>query len=154
MIEINLEKFRQLVEAKREENQRFRFFLEKQNPKPIDEIVHRLNREVTAKVDCVQCGNCCHNIRPVATDEELLQYVKPENLEELRYAYSIVCKNLNGNACTIYPNRYFECRAFPYLDRENFIQRIVGVLNNYELCPIVYHVVEELKLELNWKGNR
>jgi len=148
---INLEELKQLVNEKSEENKSFRIFLESQDPQKVDKIVQRLDREINPKIDCVECGYCCHNLRPVATDEELLKYVEPERLEELRYAEGIVCKNLDGNFCTIYKDRHFECRAFPYLDRDNFIKRIIGVMNNYEICPIVYNVVEALKVELEWK---
>lgn len=148
---VDLEKLKQLVNEKSEENKSFRVFLEGQDAKDVDKIVQRLYIEINPKIDCVECGYCCHHLRPVASDEELLKYVEPENLEKFRYAEGIVCKNLDGNFCTIYANRHFECRAFPYLDRDDFIKRIIGVLNNYQICPIVYNVVEELKVELGFE---
>ncbi len=147
---INLEELHKLVKEKKKENKSFRTFLESQDPVKIDKIVQGLDKEISPKIDCVECGYCCHNLRPVATDDELLKYLEPDKLEEFRYAEGIVCKNLDGNVCTIYPDRHFECRAFPYLDRDDFVKRIIGVLNNYEICPIVYNVVEGLKIELSW----
>jgi hypothetical protein len=37
------------------------------------------------------------------------------------------------------------------MDRTNFVNRTVGILQNYEICPIVFNVYESLKIELKWK---
>ena len=150
-LEINIVKLAETAKQKRDENIAFRIYLESQNVEEIDKIVHRLNDEVSAQIDCVECGNCCLNIRTSASEEVMLRFVKEEDIEKVKYVWGFACKNLDGKKCTRYQDRYHECRDFPYLDTDNFINRVHGVVQNYEVCPIVYYVYEGLKTELGWK---
>ena len=64
---------------------------------------------------------------------------------------SIPCHFLNDKICTVYEHRYSECREFPHLDRKNFKDRLFGTLIHYAMCPIIFNVVEELKIEAGFK---
>ncbi|WP_066631407.1 YkgJ family cysteine cluster protein [Labilibacter marinus] len=150
-LEIDLKRIDALSKQRREENIEFRFYLEGQDVEKIDNIVHRLNDEISSKIDCVECGNCCLNIRPAADEMVLARFVKDEDIEKVKYVWGFACKNLDGKKCTIYQDRYHECRDFPYLDTDDFIHRVHGVVQNYEICPIVFNVYERLKTELAWK---
>ncbi|MBN2778678.1 MAG: YkgJ family cysteine cluster protein [Bacteroidales bacterium] len=150
-IETSVEKIRQIAIDRNDENRSFREFLQLQNPDDIDKIVHALDAEITPLFSCVECGVCCNNVRPIATDEEMLKFVDEDKIDELRYEPGIVCKHLDGKKCTIYADRYDHCKQFPYLDQVGFVRRFSGVLFNYELCPIVFNVVEQLKLKLEWE---
>jgi len=151
-LETNLKNIEQIALQKKESHISFRAFLEGQDSEKIDEIVQRLDIVITPQIDCTECGNCCLNLRPVASYESLIRFVEPDKIEEVKYAMSIECKHLLEKKCTIYLDRPEECRAFPYLDRDEFTSRIVGVLQNYEICPIVFNVVESLKIELGWNN--
>ena len=147
-LERNIEKILRIALEKREENKTFRQLLQKQNANYVDALVNQLNDTIAAQIDCLECGNCCHNIRPIASDKVLINYVEPENIEKYKYSMGFACKNLDGNKCIIYSERYDECRMFPYLYRADFVLRLPGVLQNYEICPIVFNVVEQLKIKI------
>ena len=151
-IEINLETIAETAKQKLKENISFTHFLAVQDSDKVDKIMHRLNDEITPKIDCLDCGNCCRNLRPVANNEVLSQFVEPENIEAYKYLKGFACKNLDCNACTIYLDRPQECRSFPYLDRGNFVNRTYELLQNYEICPIVFNAFEGLKKELKWEN--
>ncbi len=150
-IETNLSNIHQIAQQNKDINYAFRTFLQEQDSDWVDTIVHRLNDEITPKINCLECGNCCRNLRPVASEKELIKYVHPAEIEKVKYAMAIQCKHLQGNACMIYEERHEECRLFPYMDRDAFASRFSGVLQNYEICPIVFNVVEALKVELAWE---
>ncbi len=54
---------------------------------------------------------------------------------------------LSDNYCMIYDQRPKACREYPHTDRHRFYQILELTMKNRELCPIVYEVVERLKLE-------
>ena len=151
ILETNVDKIRQKAFDRNDENKLFRDFLQSQDSNEIDALVNALNAQITPLISCVECGACCNQVRPIATDEEMLKFVDEDKIDELRYEPGIVCKYLNGKKCSIYADRYEHCKLFPYLDQVGFVKRISGVLFNYELCPIVFNVVEQLKLKLGWE---
>lgn len=149
-LEINLKKIAETAKQKQEVNTSFANFLKVQDSDKVDEIVHRLSDRITPKIDCLECGNCCKNLRPIATVKEMSPFVEPENMEAFKYLKEFACKNLDGNACTVYLDRPEECRQYPYMHRDKFVTRTHELLLNYEICPIVFNVFEGLKKELNW----
>jgi Fe-S-cluster containining protein len=151
MIDYNLEDIAQIALTRREENSAFRIYLEAQDSEKIDKIVHRLDEKITPQIDCAECGSCCHNVRPIATYEEMKPFVRDEDYETLKYVQGLTCKNLDGTRCTVYLERPEVCKDFPYLDRPEFLSRTVSAFQNYELCPIVYNLIEDMKVELDWK---
>ncbi len=152
-LEINLKKIQQITKEKENENLSFHAFLKEQDSDKIDTIVKRLNEELTPQISCLDCGNCCKNLRPIATNEVLGRYVAEKDIESVRYVIGFSCSHLDGNKCTIYSERPEECRSYPYLDKDGFVARYLGMLQNYEICPIVFNVMEHLKLELGWENN-
>ncbi|MFX8453544.1 hypothetical protein ABTL48_21355, partial [Acinetobacter baumannii] len=44
------------------ENIAFQAFLRAQSTEKIDEHIFALNAEITPKIDCTQCGNCCKTL--------------------------------------------------------------------------------------------
>ena len=152
-LEINLETIKHTATQKTEENKSFRTFLNGQDSDEIDAVVKQLNESVTPNISCVDCGNCCKIMRPVATHEEMSKFVSPENMEEFKYAEHFTCMHLQDKKCTQYLDRPSECREFPYMDRGNFISRTHGIIQNSAHCPIVFNILEQLKLKLNWRYN-
>ena len=150
-LEIDLKRIQQIAKLKEKEHTSFHNFLRDQDSDKIDAIVHRLNDEVTPEISCLECANCCNNLRPIATNEEIGKYVDEKDIEDVKYLKSFACSHLDGNKCSIYLDRHEECRSYPYLDKNEFITRVHGVLQNYEICPIVFNVFELLKIELGWR---
>ena len=66
---------------------------------------------------------------------------------------SIPCHFLEGTRCSIYKDRFTECRDFPHLHKDNFTGRLFGTLQHYAMCPIIFNVVEALKIKLDFKLN-
>ncbi|MBV7334442.1 hypothetical protein KFU94_40635 [Chloroflexi bacterium TSY] len=55
----NLNYIAQLAEEKNDENWKFRSFLKQldMEPEELDAIVHEINADVAAQIDCTECGN-------------------------------------------------------------------------------------------------
>lgn len=146
----NIEQFAKLREA---ENVAFQAYLKNQDSKKIDEIVHRLYEDVQIKIDCRDCGNCCQNLRPIASHKELSKFIAEENIESFMYLERMPCQHHKDKKCTDYLNRPEECRLYPYLGEDHFITKTYSAIQNYEICPHVFNVLELLKIELDWHYN-
>lgn len=167
LLELDLEKISRMAERKEKENLDFRIYLKGQDPGKIDKMVHRLNKLIVEQIDCTQCGNCCKTTSTSISDSELLilaelenlsaaefetRFVEKDELDNEKFLKDIPCKYLSDKKCTIYENRPEDCRSYPHTHKNRFVSRTLGVLINYEICPIVYNVYENLKIELNYKS--
>lgn len=165
-LELDLNKIKKLGEKRRNENFNFRSYLKNQDEEKVDKIVHQLHAEITAKIDCTQCGNCCDKLRPALSETELKslaeidnlpsveferQFVEQDEFEEIKYLKDIPCKYLKDKKCTIYNQRPDECRSYPHTHKDEFTTRLHGVIDNYEVCPIVFNLYEQLKDVLRFR---
>lgn len=163
-LELNLEKISMYAKARESENLRFRSFLKGQDSDKIDNMIHRINEEVSASIDCTKCGNCCNHLCPEVDSRDIdrlsnVLNVTPEKFRENYvmkeegedYLKHTPCRFLKDKMCTVYEIRPNSCRDYPYLHKDYFISRLFGVLNNYSICPIVYNSFERLKRELRFK---
>jgi Fe-S-cluster containining protein len=146
------------------ENQAFRDFIKSKDSLNVDEIVIRLNTEIESKIDCTECGACCSNLMINITEEECSTVSKNLQLDKEEFKLKFVesgshgmmimntipCHFLCEKKCTIYENRFTDCRAFPNLDQPNFSSRLFATLVHYGMCPIIFNVVEQLKIETNF----
>jgi Fe-S-cluster containining protein len=164
-LELNLETIKLMGRKKEKENLKFRSYLKSQKTDKVDPIAHRISKEVTAAIDCTTCGNCCRTLRPSVSTEELVKLTKLEKMPiedyisdfteriddtpPILFLKAMPCRYLENKKCRIYANRPEDCRTYPNLDKEGFNKRTLNILNNYEICPIVYNVVERLKKEFN-----
>ena len=73
-----------------------------------------------------------------------------ESLGGQKIINTIPCHFLSNDKCTIYESRFNECREFPHLHKPNFCDRLFGTLIHYSICPIIYNVVEQLKIETDF----
>lgn len=60
------------------------------------------------------------------------------------------CHFLKENKCTVYENRFSGCREFPNMHLPNFKERLFTIFMHYDRCPIIFNVVEELKIKLSF----
>ena len=165
-IEMDLTKIERLAIKRESENFAFRMFLKGLDDKELDKIVQKLNREVTSRINCLECGNCCNSLVPRVNDQEIellaaldnvtKETFTREHLDEDKYNNSLYlkatpCRYLDGKSCTIYSNRPLECRVYPYTHKQGFVFRMLYMITNYAICPIVFNVLENLKVELNYK---
>lgn len=150
---------------KEEENLRFRSFLKICNrpEREIDGTVHRLYSRISSEIDCKQCANCCNKLSPVLNPKDVRDFsyslglpinefksqylVKDETEGRFRFN-RLPCPFLRDSLCTNYDHRPLDCRSFPHLHKPDFTCRLLSVLENYAICPIVFNVYEYLKNEL------
>lgn len=165
-LELDITKIAEIEKQKERENLRFRAFLKGQDSERIDEIVHRLDKEITVQINCQDCGNCCTILRPNITEQEIatlshlknlsptdfeshfVEKVSFENAKCLKYAPCIFLKDKN---CSIYTDRPEDCKSFPHTHKDDFTARLFVMIENYGICPIVFNVFEGLKIELGFK---
>ena len=167
-IETDLAKIKKVSKLKEEENFKFRSFLKWQEPDEIDALVHKLYEDVLEHIDCTECANCCIELETCFNRNELVKLTEHLDIDadefiktstksdalgdnEQFILKSTPCQFLKDKKCTIYEVRPEECNSYPYLHKEDFISRLLGVIQNYEICPIVYNVYEHLKIRLNFK---
>jgi len=84
-LELNLEKIALIGEQKEDENMDFRIFLKGQDVEYVDEIVHRLHDQITAEIDCQQCGNCCNSLRSSVTQADIEYLADMDNLRRINF---------------------------------------------------------------------
>ena len=150
------------------ENDAFRLFLKNRDSEKIDQIVFDLNSEIEPKIDCTKCGACCKGLMINVTQHESetvahyfdipVNVFKEKYIEEgesgLMIINTIPCHFLSDSKCTIYEKRFNECREFPHLNKPNFNDRLFGTLIHYSICPIIYNVVEQLKIKMQFFKNQ
>ncbi len=167
-VEMDLVKIKKLAQLKEKDNIRFRSELKQtdMSSADVDKVVHKIYNEVIEQIDCTQCANCCNVLKPTLDDNDIRRFVSSLDMEEkdFRKRYiettesdddgrnyefnALPCPFLVDNKCSNYDNRPENCRSFPNLHKDDFTSRLWGVINNYEVCPIVFNVYEELKSEL------
>jgi len=164
-LETDLKRIRKLSEEREDENWKFRSFLKfcDHPPEKIDRVVHETCREVSAKIDCTRCGNCCEAVKPVldikdikkfsegmeiSSDQFKRQYLVEDKEEDGFVFKTSPCPFLENKTCTQYLHRPSVCESFPHLHKKEFISRLMSVIGNCSICPIVFNVYERLKTEL------
>jgi hypothetical protein len=169
-IETDSDRVRVLSEAKEEENWRFRAYLKGSNLSiaALDRLVWRHLEVVTRQIDCCACANCCKVVSPLLSTRDVRrladhlgmqeaqlinEYCRPSK-EKGKYALGqLPCRFLHGGRCGVYEVRPDDCRSFPHLQKREFRSRLIRVVENCSICPIVYNVFEGLKMEL-WRRKR
>ena len=162
--ETNLSKIEQLAAVREEENYRFRRFLKNKNGAMIDAIALCLHDEITKVIDCKICANCCIQLKPRLEKVDIDRLARMEDMDSQEYMakYCEVfefgaiylktkpCRYVDNKKCSVYEHRPEECRLFPYTDKENFNARLFSMIEYYEICPIVFNVMEKLKIEMRF----
>lgn len=137
-----------------------RFMLKnKKKLEGMDSIVHNLHNEISERVDCLQCANCCRTLGPRITDKDVERIAKTLRLKTSAVIekyfmidedndmvfQSMPCPFLgDDNYCSIYESRPKACREYPHTDRKRFYQIYNLSIKNAYTCPIVYEVLENL----------
>ncbi len=166
MLQTDLSKIQYYGGKNEKKNWQFRTYLKSldKDEAEIDAIVHRIYADVIKQIDCTQCANCCKRMRPVVTKDDIrslsthLHLPKDtfisQYLEIREDEYLIAkkpCPFLKDNLCSMYEVRPEDCHSYPYIWKKGFLTRLIRVIENYPICPIVFNVYEQLKTELNYK---
>jgi hypothetical protein len=160
-IEINKDIISAKAALKQNENDAFRDYIKGIDSGLIDQQVNELYSVIEPKIACTECGACCRSLMINVTNEESVATAQFLNMETSVFnekyiekssqgnliMNTIPCHFLEGNQCSIYEHRFSDCRNFPNLNMPNFSQRLFATLIHYSICPIIYNVVEQLKIK-------
>ena len=128
----------------------------------IDSVVTTIATAVTAQIDCTTCANCCKTLHPDLQSHEidtLAQHlsITPQNFVS-RYTNNTnatsnnchfkkkPCAFLYKDKCTVYSLRPLSCEDFPNLHKPNFKYRYKRIMEFYNMCPIIYNTIQQLKI--------
>ena len=170
----DLVQIRQQAERKEDENWRFRAFLKTQcnlEPDEIDSRVFAATRRVWAGIDCTKCANCCREVKPGFSEEEVDRLARRLAITRQQFIETYLersephcekpwttratpCPFLKDNLCSVYEDRPADCSGYPYLYQPEFVCRTLGMIERTLTCPIVYEVMEELKKSLGFSRRR
>ncbi|OHX68299.1 YkgJ family cysteine cluster protein [Flammeovirga pacifica] len=150
--------------VKLKEHQTFLKRLKKQKKgKQIDQIVNDLDERAFEHFDCLDCANCCKTISPVVTATDVKRIGKHLRIKETEVIEHYLNVDHEGdyvmnkqpcpflgsdNYCSIYEARPKACREYPLTQNQGFNQRPALHARNTITCPVVFHVVKELKKNL------
>jgi Fe-S-cluster containining protein len=137
----------------------YKQFLQKADKNKVLKQLPDLHEEAFAKIDCLQCANCCKNYSPRFKTPDIKRISKHLKMKESAFietylkvdeegdfvVKSTPCPFLGAdNYCSIYDQRPSDCHRFPYTDEDVFIKRQALTLKNSTFCPITYFVIEKL----------
>jgi Fe-S-cluster containining protein len=164
-------KLRVLAEQKEDENWKFREFLKRHcdlKPAELDERVFELTKKVWAGIDCTTCANCCREVKPTFSEEDIDRLSRRLGVDRQKFIADYLektepggdnpwqtrtrpCPFLKDNLCSVYEDRPDNCRGYPYLYEPAFASRLIGMVHRIFICPIVYEVMEELKRSVGFR---
>ena len=134
--------------------------LEQHTGKHLDRLADAVHEEVFAKVDCLDCANCCTTIPPIVnrTDSDRIARHLGMSSAAFHEKYlvtdedgdtvmkTVPCVFLgDGHHCEIYDVRPKACRQYPHTDGSEFSKHMDLHRDNVMHCPAVWHIVEELE---------
>ncbi|MFI5386182.1 MAG: YkgJ family cysteine cluster protein [Fimbriimonadales bacterium] len=166
----DLDTIKRISRKEEDENWEFRTFLKIHDwsDSKLDAAVHEINRKVSSQIDCQKCGNCCATLRAGITRADSVRlanrlliglpvfqkrYVETDD-EGDKVMNQNPCPFLEGTRCSVYEDRPESCRSFPHLHKPRFRSRLIGVILNTSVCPIVFNVLRELKRQTKWRPSR
>jgi uncharacterized protein len=142
-----------------EHQKAYKRLLEKGNKNKILQALPDLHEEAFAKIDCLQCANCCKNYSPRFKQPDIKRISKHLRMKEGDFAASFLkldtdgdyvanstpCPFLEeGNQCSVYDVRPADCRNYPYTNQDVMIKRVPLTLKNSTVCPAAFTVLEQL----------
>ncbi len=164
MLILSPETLENISKEKKDENREFSELVKGMPSARFDEAVKKWADHYTSRIDCTMCANCCRTIHvgiskkeicslASACDTDTNEFEKEEvDLEPDGtggYLSTKPCKFLEGSLCSIYSQRPSSCRSYPGLDGSHLKYRMRRIMDEYSICPIVYHTIEKVKKELN-----
>lgn len=160
------DEIKEVLADKNIENIFFKKYLKTFSGNEVDSAINELNNTISALVDCTKCGNCCKYLEPAIDESDIERLAPLCGKDAITFKQHHVafdgftlfmktkpCLFLSGKTCSIYQQRPIACAGFPHLDGKNFKYKKT-LWEHYQLCPIVFNVIEALKIKLNFKYKR
>ena len=166
---MNIETSLEIIAAKSVENivenDNFIAHLKQLNTQEIDAAIFELNKIIEPQIDCTTCGNCCKTLLINVEENEANNAAKHLSISREKFDEQFIEKSLSGkmlinkmpchflseNKCTIYESRFAGCKEFPALHLPQIQKRLFTVFMHYDRCPIIFSVMEALKVEVGFK---
>jgi Fe-S-cluster containining protein len=169
----DLNSIAQQAERLRDDYEAFGYYIdlvwerENRTDAELDRLVDEIAAEVIPQIDCTACANCCRlltvgltldDIPPLADalrlppERVIAVYVDREigaQHEEWGVFRCSPCALLHNNLCTVYAHRPQSCRDYPALTPD-FRWLYGEIASGAGRCPIIFNVIERLKLRLGW----
>ncbi len=128
----------------------------------LDVKIQHIYQSVTEKIDCLGCANCCKTTVTVFTEDDIARIAKFLGITRKSFIRRYVildqgeyttittpCPFLEiDNKCAVYEVRPMACSSFPHLGRKNFLNRKKAHIENFLVCPITYHTLNQIPLEI------
>jgi Fe-S-cluster containining protein len=147
------------------ENLQFHDFLRNLDSLSLDKSVFALSEAISPKIECTDCGNCCKSLMVNIDEEEAnnLSAHLGQTRAEFDEKYldkgesgrmvvnAIPCHFLVGNSCSVYEHRFAGCKEFPAFHVPDFNKRLFTTQMHYDRCPIIFNVMESLKIATGFK---
>ncbi len=159
------------IEAQRRANdyEAFRYYVEldERSDEELDKLVEDIATPIIAAVDCTKCANCCRVLDVYLTQNDAQRLAagtalpldkllhntidreRAAQVEEWGVLTQSPCQFLKECRCSIYPHRPTSCRLYPQFTPD-FRWVLEDILGGVGICPIIYHVIEHLQIELKW----
>ena len=134
--------------------------LKQRPPRDLDTVVHTVHRQAFAKINCLDCAQCCKTTGPLWIDKDVERVAKRLRMKAVDFFKTYLRVDDDGdtvlqqvpcaflaanNECTIYDDRPKACREFPHTDRPKQAQILELTERNAEVCPAVVHIAEKLE---------
>lgn len=141
---------------------------EERSDAELDAQVDEIAAEVIPQIDCKVCANCCRSITVGLTPEDVPPLATALHLPPERVITLYVdraageshgewgvfrcapCPLLHDHLCCVYAHRPQSCRDYPALTPD-FRWLRDEILRGVGTCPIIFNVIERLKMRLGWK---
>lgn len=142
-----------------ESQKKYKRFLERPDKNKVLKALPALHEEAFAKINCLECANCCRNYSPRFKTPDIKRISRVLKMKEGDFIETYLRLDNEGdyvanktpcpflgedNFCSIYEDRPGDCVRFPYTDEDVIIKRPLLTIKNSTFCPIVYYVMEGL----------
>ena len=160
MLAVNFRSFKRKLTIYRKSFRQFLNKTEKNPPRGVDNITPVLEKEVWKDIDCLSCANCCKNMTPTFTTQDLkrisahfkqtpeefrkkwLQKDRNKDLVNINQPCQFL--NLKDNKCSIYAIRPVDCAGFPHLSKKKWKEYAHVHKQNIDYCPATFKMVEKM----------
>ena len=163
-------KVNEAAKKRENENIRFRTFLKcNADYDELDKQFLDLHNELFAGYNCCKCNNCCRAYSTTVLEEEVYSiaaflgltkqdFIKRylvQSVIDAGYELKAPCCFLDESGrCAIEVCKPVECRDFPHTNKPDRLASLLGVLSFAEECPIVFELLERLKIIYEFKSRR
>lgn len=124
----------------------------------LDRLINSMHEELFKDYDCSQCRNCCKFTVPQVEEKDINEIANSINLsvddfknkyvEKTEDEYIIKgkpCLFFTEEGCKIHDCRPTDCKEYPYTNKNEMWSRLISLVQNSSICPIVFEILERLK---------